>query len=60
VDFSKLNNYINNKFWQGIFDGQGLKQAKSQGIYNDEMTRLFTLQALILPVEKWVVLNSLY
>jgi len=40
---------INDTFWQSIFDGQGLKQAKSQGIYNDEMTRLFTLQGLILP-----------
>ena len=39
---------INDTFWQSIFDGQGLKQAKSQGIYNDEMTRLFTLQGLIL------------
>jgi hypothetical protein len=45
-----LNNPdISDKFWQTIFDGQGLKQAKYQGIYNDEMTRLFTLQGLILP-----------
>jgi hypothetical protein len=49
IEEALSNPDINNKFWQGIFDGQGLKQAKSQGIYNDEMTRLFTLQALILP-----------
>ncbi|BAQ64804.1 hypothetical protein [Geminocystis sp. NIES-3709] len=45
-----LNNPdISDKFWQNIFNGQGLKQAKSQGIYNDEITKLFTLQAIILP-----------
>lgn len=49
IEEALSNPDINNKFWQSIFDGQGLKQAKSQGIYNDEMTRLFTLQALILP-----------
>lgn len=49
IEEALSNSNINNQFWQGIFDGQGLKQAKSQGIYNDEMTRLFTLQALILP-----------
>ncbi|MBL1208721.1 hypothetical protein [Geminocystis sp. GBBB08] len=40
---------INDKFWQKIFDGQGLKKSKSEGIYNDEMMRLFTLYAIILP-----------
>lgn len=49
IEEALSNPDINDKFWQNIFDGQGLKQAKSQGIYNDEMTRLFTLQALILP-----------
>ncbi|BAQ61326.1 hypothetical protein GM3708_1732 [Geminocystis sp. NIES-3708] len=49
IEEALINPNINDKFWHSIFDGQGLKQAKIQGIYNDEMTRLFTLQALILP-----------
>jgi hypothetical protein len=40
---------INDKFWLGIFEGQGLKQGQSQGLYNEEMIRLATLQAVIVP-----------
>lgn len=40
---------INEEFWQEIFNGQGIRQAQTQGIYGQDMIRLLTLQTVMLP-----------
>jgi hypothetical protein len=44
-----LNEQISEKNWIKILDGQGAKNALSQGIYTPQMIRLVILRAIIIP-----------
>ena len=43
------NPQIDDDYWRAIFEGQGTKDALSQGIYSAPMVRLLTLQAIARP-----------
>jgi hypothetical protein len=51
VAFAKelLNEKIDEKNWIKILDGQGAKNALSQGIYTPQMVKLIILRAIIIP-----------
>lgn len=51
VAFAKelLNEQIDEKNWIKILDGQGAKNALSQGIYTPQMVKLIILRAIIIP-----------
>jgi hypothetical protein len=51
VAFAKelLNEQIDEKNWVKILDGQGAKNALSQGIYTPQMVKLIILRAIIIP-----------
>ncbi|MBD2483946.1 PP2C family serine/threonine-protein phosphatase [Planktothrix sp. FACHB-1365] len=40
---------INDNYWKSLFDSQGASQWRSQGIYNPQMVRVLTLQAILIP-----------
>ncbi len=43
------NPQIDDNYWKVIFDGQGATDALRQAIYNPQMVRLLTLQAMVIP-----------
>ncbi|MBP0020074.1 MAG: hypothetical protein J7647_21285 [Cyanobacteria bacterium SBLK] len=49
LDNALENPAIDERFWEGIFNGQGADKARSQGLYSEQMVKLLTLRGMILP-----------
>lgn len=49
IENALTNPRVDTNYWEGIFNGQGAGQARTQGIYSPQMVRLMTLRAMILP-----------
>lgn len=49
LDNALGNPAIEERFWEGVFNGQGADKARSQGLYSEQMVKLLTLRGMILP-----------
>ncbi len=50
LEIALTDSQIDDKLWKSLFDGKGAREAISQEMYNSNMVRLLTLQAIILPL----------